>query len=528
LNPPISTPRARAHNLFLLTLILLLAAFLRFYNLSSLGFWTDEFCTLSDTNGWGLKLATLPGTGIIPPTPLYTRRSDRQPVQQIIPLLQEDVHPPIYFLLLRGWEALTNSDSEFTVRTLDVLFSLLAILLLYAAAIQFLPASTSLWACLLMAVAGSQIEFAQEARNYMPLLTFSLAAAVPLLRIQRLGRTKTRLALFFVAILSMLLTHYFALAVIAALAIYTLLQFRGKDRLATLATLILAGIVFAIAWGPHLLKQLPHFSSSHQWLHENDPHPLRHMLRLILDLPLRFLIEPNDSHIWRSLAPLVGISWLLIPLALFRPQLRLWSLWLICTVAFVAIADILDSTVQLEFIRFTLSATPAAYILIAAAIPRGRLRHLLPALAVLLSLIALPAAYTPPWKLDFRTPATTIASRLNPDDALVFIGSPADSTMLAVTYFGFRHYLPHDPKATALLQSPATTDVLTQLSTCHQIWVVQLDHTPPTNQILPGFTSAESGSLPYFLTISRGNLAPPQSTAPSHVHDGLSLSTMPP
>jgi len=117
---------------------------------------------------------------------------------------------------------------------------------------------------------------------------------------------------------------------------------------------------------------------------------------------------------------------------------------------------------------------------------------------------------------------------MNPDDALVFIGPPADPTMLAVTYFGFRHYLPLDPKVTALLQSAATPAALAQLAACPQIWVVQLDHAPLTNQILPGFTPAESGTIPYFLTISRGNLVRPVSPAPSHVHDGLSLSTMPP
>ena len=471
MNAPIPRRSASIQNLLLLILILALAAFLRFLNLSSLGFWTDEFCTLSDTNGWGLQIAQLPGSGIVLPSPHYTHRPDRQPVHQIIPaLVRDDVHPPLYFLLLRGWETLTNSDSELAVRSLNVLFSLAAILFLYAATIQYLPAAAALWACLLMAVAGPQIEFAQEARNYMPLLTFSLASAALLLRIQKVGHGKTRLVLFSISIMAMLLTHYFSVAVMAALAVYVLLQMRGKDRLAVLASLILTAILFAAVWGAMLLKQLPHGSVQHQWLHENDPHPVQHMLRLLIDLPLRLLIETNDSTFWHWLALLCGICWLLIPLALLRPQLRLWSLWLIFTISFVAVADLIESTAQLEFIRFTLSATPAAYILLAAAVPHGKFRNLIPAVAVILALLALPAAYTPPWKLDFRTPARAIGAGMSADDALVFIGPSNDSATLSVVYFGFRHYLPLEAKATAILESPATTGTLAQLAACRQIW----------------------------------------------------------
>ncbi len=496
--------RPRSPAPLLLALILLLAAGLRIFNLPALGFWTDEFCSLSEANGWGLAVSRLPGVGVIQPGPRYTRLIDARPISRIFTeISHDDAHPPLYFLLLRGWENLFG-DGESAVRSLNVLFSLASIALLYAAVRQQHPPSVALPACLLMAVANPQIQFAQEARNYMPLVTCSLLAAFFLLRLQKSGANPFRVAGLFFSVLIMLFMHYFALPIAAAMGLYALTSMRAKERTAAAGAIVAAGLVFAVTWGPMMFRQLPIFSAGHQWLAEPGSHSLSRTLILLEELPGRFIFETDDSPVFHAIAVASGLMWLALLPAFFSPGQRLWAIWLTFVVGMVATTDILQSTGQLKFIRFTLAATPPAYVML-ASLPLGRWRVVPPLAATVLALIALHGwAYFPPWKLDFRTPAQAIADRIQDDDALVFVGS--DPVTLALTYNGFRHYL-HPPNTLVLLDQPADAAVLARLRTARQIWVVDLPQKRPIDQMLPGFVSLEPpGRVPFFVDLYRGTL----------------------
>ena len=209
-----------------------------------------------------------------------------------------------------------------------------------------------------------------------------------------------------------------------------------------------------------------------------------------------------------------AIGWLLVACGVIRAPLRLWAIWVIIVVGAVGATDILTHTAQLKFIRFTLAAAAPMYVLIAAAAPRlaiGRMRvgWLIPLGAAAMAIVALPRAYAPPWKIDFRTPALAIADRLQPHDAIVFIGPPKEDVGLALTYNGIRHYLPaNEPSTVALLQNRATADQLAQLSACPQIWVVWIvPQSRSLDSILPGFVSLEPpGHVPYFIDLYRGRI----------------------
>src|SRR3954454_21427743 len=98
----------------LLPLILITAAALRFYNLSALGYWTDEFCTLSSAHGWGLEFLRTPLDQIVPADrPAPTRYNQARPWRAILPaIVRDDAHPPLYPLLVRACETLMGGDSE--------------------------------------------------------------------------------------------------------------------------------------------------------------------------------------------------------------------------------------------------------------------------------------------------------------------------------------------------------------------------------------------------------------------------------
>lgn len=89
---PSASPRSpRLKTLVAAVLILLLAAFLRFHNLDAQSFWNDE------------------GNS--------ARLSERS-LRLILEGTASDIHPPLYYVLLRGWRELVG-ESEFGLRSLS-------------------------------------------------------------------------------------------------------------------------------------------------------------------------------------------------------------------------------------------------------------------------------------------------------------------------------------------------------------------------------------------------------------------------
>ncbi len=122
--------------------ILLLAVFLRVYHLNQQSFWFDE------AFAWNIVI---------------------QP--DMFPRIAADTHPPLYYLLLRGWMSLMG-DSELALRSLSAFISTLTVAVMYplgreiakklGIGLVFIP----LTAMLFFALNDADIFHAQEARNY--------------------------------------------------------------------------------------------------------------------------------------------------------------------------------------------------------------------------------------------------------------------------------------------------------------------------------------------------------------------------
>ncbi|MBN1219131.1 MAG: glycosyltransferase family 39 protein [Anaerolineae bacterium] len=175
-------------------LVLGLAYILRLYHLDFQSIWWDE--------GHSIYVAT-------------------HPVAQIPPLPAMDVHPPAYFTLLHLWLSLAG-NSEFALRYLSVLFSLLTVALLwrFAASIHLSHTfpSAPLLATLLAALSPMYVAYAQEVRSYA-MMTFLAAASTFILwwllfpGPNRDTRQKRGilLGLYIIVTALCLYTHYFTL-----------------------------------------------------------------------------------------------------------------------------------------------------------------------------------------------------------------------------------------------------------------------------------------------------------------------------
>jgi uncharacterized membrane protein len=501
--------RHRSH-LLLLALIVGFAAVLRFFSLGALGYWTDELCTLSAAHGWGLQLDKIPVNQIAPPLPACTKLQDAKPFVQIpIVMAHDDAHPPLYFMLVRAWEQIFG-DSESAVRSLNVIFSLLAIILLYFVARDSVGSATALVACLLMAVATPQIQLSQEARNYMPVLVFSLCAAWAIERLRQ-SATQPWAWLLGTSLLAMMLTHYFAAGAAVGLVGYAMIALRNSARRLAFIASVGAGVVYVLLWGRAILLQRAVMQNGLGWLTDQNPGHVQRRLIDLCRLPVRFVVEITDAR-YQFIIAAVGMLLLLsLPILFYtRRELRIWIAWLVASIALVAVADFTRSTTQLNWIRYTIFATPPAYVLLAAGVLRGRWKMLLPAVAILLALLNLRAAYVPAWKTDYRTPVEIINRELGPNDGLVILGH--DAITEGIMYAAAQHYLPSMPKTTAVLTAPPTGATLGRLHECPQVVIICL--WPDQLTILPGFKVKDRKSIPYFADLVLGQFTdgPEQTT----------------
>jgi hypothetical protein len=128
--------------------LLFLASALRFHRLGAQSLWYDEGVAYAHS------LRTLP---------------------ELVPLLQNNVHVPAYFTLLGLWQDLTGS-SEFALRLLSALFSILSVAWAYALGARLFHPIAGLTAAALVALNSVSIYYAQEARMYAMLTAVAAAS----------------------------------------------------------------------------------------------------------------------------------------------------------------------------------------------------------------------------------------------------------------------------------------------------------------------------------------------------------------
>ena len=122
---------------YLFILIILLGAVLRFYNLGTASFWYDEICSIDQAT---------------------------RSLSSLFFGFQHD--PPFYHLLLKYWIKLFGI-SEFAVRMLSYIFSVISLYLAYRVGEIIFNKKIAIIATLLLALSPFHIFYSQEARYYM-------------------------------------------------------------------------------------------------------------------------------------------------------------------------------------------------------------------------------------------------------------------------------------------------------------------------------------------------------------------------
>jgi 4-amino-4-deoxy-L-arabinose transferase-like glycosyltransferase len=187
----------------ILILLLLVAFALRAFRLDAQSLWYDEGVT-----AWLAQL----------------------PLAQQATWTANDIQPPLYYAIVSAWGHIAGW-SEWSLRFLSLFFGVLCVPLLFVVARGWSAdrPRVALFAAALTATHPLLIYYAQEARMYALLLALSLAATVVLLP-SYFGAMAWRRWLGYGLLGALALyTHYFALFLLAALAVAWLWQF-GSHR----------------------------------------------------------------------------------------------------------------------------------------------------------------------------------------------------------------------------------------------------------------------------------------------------------
>ncbi len=173
-------------------------------------------------------------------------------------LAQHDHHPPGYYLLLKGWLAVTG-ETALSMRMFSALLSILSVAAIVplTRAIhrgdgRFSAAGVPIMAALLLALSDPEVVLAQDARMYA-LRTFLTILSV-YAYIRWTQQPTSRRALLWIAVSAGLLhVQYQGLFIVAAQGLHALLFLRGAVRVRAVACLALIGALFtpwfiAVAW----------------------------------------------------------------------------------------------------------------------------------------------------------------------------------------------------------------------------------------------------------------------------------------
>ena len=300
--------------------ILLLASALRFHKLGAQSLWYDEGVAYAHS------LRSLP---------------------ELLPLLQRNVHLPAYFALLGWWQDLTGS-SEFALRALSALFSVLSVAFAYALGKRLARhPGAGLAAAALVALNSFSVYYAQEARMYAMLAALAGGSMWLCLDLMRGGRQwRAAMALGIVNALGMY-THVAFALVILSQAVVSLLWLAGRWRAgmgARLAALALAhglSLLLFLPWLPVSLRQILAQPNLSQALDASDLLPL-----LLGALTYGITVEP-------ALPGLALVAFLCLLPVLRRGRGRVWMplLWTLISLGiYVALG------LTTRYVRFLLPA----------------------------------------------------------------------------------------------------------------------------------------------------------------------------
>jgi hypothetical protein len=470
-------------------LILLLAAlvaggFCRFHQIARQSLWEDEYWSVYRATGRDKSLFLLP-RGVLMDPPSVGLQNAPSWLHIWPNIAGYDSHPPLYYILLRGWMDLFG-ESDFATRSFSAVASLAGAIVLFDICRRLHGPWIAVAAATVLALSPAQIIYSQEARSY-PLIVFELLlCADAIAMIARKGPTPRTLAILGVFTTISLLTNYFTLFALFGMGLYVLMQLQGSTRRRTLLAMIAGGAVAAIAWGPFILQERSELDPS--WLIDHHPGAWVNLIVQAIGAPAMQLYGPEA---WPNPIAIAVIVFLIPLLAARRkPEVMLWWLWLVTTVAIILILDLSRHTKVITVLRYTFLAAPPIFVLALTALPFRKTWGAVLAIAVVMSVAIESAAFVqsgPPIKPDWRLVARTLNRMAGPHDPIVFYPEAGSFDNAAHSFLGIQRYMPTSTRPVMMLDLAPNKDAQKNVAGSPVIWLMGPAATTAAARYFPGW-----------------------------------------
>ncbi len=508
---------------------LLLAVGVRIYHVGEEDFWQDEIHSMYNSAGTRGPVEKLPHGVILKDIPRHSDLTPNSSVHAVWRTMDDDSHPPLYFLLLYMLRRLVG-DAEATIRLMPIAFSVLSILPVALALRELGMRRAVSVVALILAVSFCHINMAQENRPYgLSGLSVSISFYLLVLMERRwptwAARKKAVVATLYGSVLfAAMMNHYFAGFAFCGAALYVLLRWRGSLLRSWIAATMMSTLLFLVIWGPHVIRQRE-FIASQDWLDEKLPDHLQRTVLRTFDLPIRFLFrvsrfELSDVNALLG-AGLAAATCIFLWKRRVRPAM-LFACWYFFPVfAFTAI-DLATDRQHLTHFRYPSIAVPGLAGLLAIAfcelptwIRRGALALFL--VAAVPTIVSLPAQDNP----HSREAAELIHADIGANDLLVYDAIEWPGFWALRLFQMVSYYLPENPP-TLLLRDRPDEALKTEIARFDHIYVVspRVDDIPnPTRETHP-YVEA-SGHIYQVGWVYRCSREPPVESKTDSASDGV-------
>lgn len=396
--------KIKSYNFYLIIAVLL-GIFIRLYGLDIQGFWFDELAISFPT------ISQIPGS--------------------LMNLLKQDLHPPLYPLLLHVWMKIFGT-TETAIRLPSAIVGVLAIFFMYFMSKRFFNRHVAILATILISLSSAGIFYSQEARNYSFVLLFSVISTLLWLnlakKIKESEITRKELTVYGIVCIITCYFHYFGAAFIFFQLIY-LFALSLKFRQQILKVIIL-GLSIAAAFLPWFIYHyafLKAINNGSFWLKGPDLSSLFMLMDFLFNKKLIILL----------LIPIfINLKEILKRIKDLNLSFSILSL-LYLSVCPVFVIFIISFFVPVFFPRYFIVILPAVYLLTAVLISLNSSfnEHRINAYVFFISILSLvlflfvpgnnildnKKAFYQPYKQQWREASKYVIDNYNPKDSVIYV-----------------------------------------------------------------------------------------------------------
>jgi mannosyltransferase len=339
----------------LLAPLLAIALVLRVLGVERRGIWFDE--------GVGVEIA-------------------QRSIAALLAATQEDVHPPLYYLLLHFWLVLGSGD--LWLRLPSIFFGTITVLMTALVGRALFDDATGLLAATLVAISPFMIDLSQEGRDYA---LFSALATTSFFLLQRAQQRGGWSWLAYVAVLGLnLYTHNFAWFLVAAEGLYLLVLMAMRRRFDGLALAsVTAGVLLYVPWIPGLVAQVTMVARGNYWIL-----PVRNTVLSESFLSLAFYSQPgwgpSPVQFLAGLA-IIGALGMALAWPWRAPQVLLPALLVPVTLACSVLISLFVTPILVP--RYLAFTVPSFWLVVAFGLQRLHLAIRFALLAVIVAAVGL-------------------------------------------------------------------------------------------------------------------------------------------